>query len=334
MSGGESPRAKLINLMYLVFIAMLAMNMDKKILSSFGFLNEKLEYEHKISDGDVGNLLFGLKQKSEEQPKKYKAIYEKSSRIADISNALFNHITEIKKALYGKRDEKAKKNYESMDGESDGDVYFFEGEGFTTKGQSFIDAIEKYKTDFVEILGKDSHVYATIKDSFEKSFDIAGIEVEGGEQPWLKNRFEGFPLIASLTNLSVMQKDIRFFQQQVYANLYGDQLSVDAAVTASNYQAIVLPDKPAYFKGERFSGKVVLGRYDKSLVPKKLIINGRQISERRNGASYITFPTGRVGENPINGEFHFLQEGKDVSDTSQIFLCGCSKTRICGYFCR
>ena len=38
-----SARQKMINLMYLVFIAMLAMNMSKEVLSAFGFINEKLD---------------------------------------------------------------------------------------------------------------------------------------------------------------------------------------------------------------------------------------------------------------------------------------------------
>ncbi len=43
MAGGkQSPRQKMINLMYLIFIAMLAMNMSKEVLSAFGLMNEKL----------------------------------------------------------------------------------------------------------------------------------------------------------------------------------------------------------------------------------------------------------------------------------------------------
>ena len=41
--GKMSARQKMINLMYLVFIAMLAMNMSKEVLSAFGFMNEKVE---------------------------------------------------------------------------------------------------------------------------------------------------------------------------------------------------------------------------------------------------------------------------------------------------
>ena len=48
MAGGKmSARQKMINLMYLVFIAMLAMNMSKEVLSAFGFMNEKLVENNK-----------------------------------------------------------------------------------------------------------------------------------------------------------------------------------------------------------------------------------------------------------------------------------------------
>ena len=43
-----SARQQMINLMYLVFIAMLAMNMSKEVLSAFGYMKEKL-IENNIS---------------------------------------------------------------------------------------------------------------------------------------------------------------------------------------------------------------------------------------------------------------------------------------------
>ena len=55
MAGGKlSPRQKMINLMYLVFIAMLAMQMDKKVLSSFGFMKEKIEDANNASTASAG----------------------------------------------------------------------------------------------------------------------------------------------------------------------------------------------------------------------------------------------------------------------------------------
>ena len=51
MAGGKlTPRQKMINLMYLVFIAMLALNMSKEVLTAFGLMNEKFEGVNKFSE--------------------------------------------------------------------------------------------------------------------------------------------------------------------------------------------------------------------------------------------------------------------------------------------
>jgi hypothetical protein len=72
MAGGNlSPRQKMINLMYLVFIAMLALNMDKKVLSSFGFMKEKMAASNvKVNDANA-NILENLAGKAEENPTRY-----------------------------------------------------------------------------------------------------------------------------------------------------------------------------------------------------------------------------------------------------------------------
>ena len=58
MAGGKlSPRQKMINLMYLVFIAMLALNMSKEVLKAFGLMNEKFEVVNKFSE-EYNNSLF------------------------------------------------------------------------------------------------------------------------------------------------------------------------------------------------------------------------------------------------------------------------------------
>jgi len=51
MAGNNlSPRQKMINLMYLIFIAMLALNMSKEVLSAFGLMNEKLTESNEAAE--------------------------------------------------------------------------------------------------------------------------------------------------------------------------------------------------------------------------------------------------------------------------------------------
>ena len=43
MAGKTDTRQKMINMMYLVFIAMLALNISKEVLATLGILNDDLE---------------------------------------------------------------------------------------------------------------------------------------------------------------------------------------------------------------------------------------------------------------------------------------------------
>jgi len=72
MAGGKlSPRQKMINLMYLVFIAMLALNMSKEVLRAFGLMNEKFEVVNKFSEEYNNSLYTSLEKKANDNPTQF-----------------------------------------------------------------------------------------------------------------------------------------------------------------------------------------------------------------------------------------------------------------------
>ena len=314
MAGGkQSARQKMINLMYLVFIAMLALNMGKQVLSSFGYLNEKIESSNFTKADDIVRKLEDLERKALEQPGKYGEINAKAGDVNRISNEFFSYLAGVKDSLLFTVDPKLHSDYESLDTETAGNEFFFKGEAkLTDKGQEFVDNINKYRDDIIAVLGKG--IDSEVKDHLIKRFDTSDQPMKGGQtQPWIRNRYEGFPLIATLTNISVIQADIKTSETDIYNSLLGKQLSADASISEKTYHAIVLSEKPAYFEGEEFKGTVVLGKYDSNLKPERLTVNGRNYNERNDeGAAVVKFRAGKVGENNIIGEFVFKQDGKDV----------------------
>ena len=52
MAGKVDTRQKMINMMYLVFIAMLALNISKEVLATIGVINEDLETSIKQLSND------------------------------------------------------------------------------------------------------------------------------------------------------------------------------------------------------------------------------------------------------------------------------------------
>jgi gliding motility-associated protein GldM len=86
MAGGKlTPRQKMINLMYLVFIAMLALNMSKEVLSAFGILNNKIIESNSIADVRNDSSFQQLAQKAEDQPLQFGAKKEKVQKIRALS---------------------------------------------------------------------------------------------------------------------------------------------------------------------------------------------------------------------------------------------------------
>ena len=303
-SGKLSPRQKMINLMYLIFIAMIAMQMSKEVLSAFGYMNEKLATNNLTAAEKNTATLENLATKAQEQPEKYASLYSTAVKVKDLSKD-FSDYLDAKKSFFLEGVEDVK-DYETMDNSSKVDEHFFKGDFFTEAGQEFVDKINGYRNGIIELIGENSPLVANINSRFDTSDQI----VEDGKQLWLKNRYEGFPLISTITNLTAMQTDIQTTKSEIFGTLLGGQLESD--VSMSNYKTILIPEKSAFFQGENFKGKVVLGRYDASLVPSEVIVNGNKITTIEDGGAILDFPAGAVGEREVKGKFVFIENGEPV----------------------
>ncbi|PQJ69378.1 type IX secretion system motor protein PorM/GldM [Polaribacter butkevichii] len=306
MAGGKmSARQKMINLMYLVFIAMLAMNMSKEVLSSFGFMNEKLS-ENNISTTAKNNEAYAnLATKASEQAAKFAELNKEAVKIKEYSSNFYAYLEELKSKMTA--DIEDKKDYESMDKTAFLDEHFFKGDKFTAEGQEFLDKVNGYRTDVTNALGKDSK-FAPI---LAKRFSTDDVKNRDGKTiKWLDYRYKGFPLVASLTNLTQMQADIKNTESDIVSDLLGGKM--EEALSLNNYKGIVALDKNAYFAGEKVTGKIVLGRYDATMIPDNVTLNGKDYKNIQSGQVIIDMPSGNIGNHDIKGKIAFTQNGEVV----------------------
>ena len=311
MAGGKlSPRQKMINLMYLVFIAMLALNMSKEVLSAFGLMNEKFESVNKFAKDYNGTLLADLQKKASENNASFGGPYDIAKKVQPITENFYKYLETLKKDIEGKFDkDNGKLPYEAMDKGDMIDENWFEGDGYSKKGKEIIATIEKYKSDLIAIFGKDVK-YQPIINDIKSKFDLSDVkDGEGVKKLYLDYHFKGFPAIASLAKLTSMQNDVRKTEQDIYNALIGNTNSVIASM--KNYKAMVIMDKSAFFQGETVTGKVVLGRYDENTVPTSVSVNGGKVS-MESGQAVFELTAGSVGEHDIKGRFVFIEDGKEV----------------------
>ena len=297
----------MINLMYLVFIAMMALNMSKEVLTAFGLINEKLaESNESVTDRNLAAMA-GLTAKAEEQPAKYEPLQAKAEQVHELTTEFSAYLEELKATALSDVDNP--QNYEAMDKSSKLDEYLFQSGEPSAAGKELLAAIERYREGVSSIIADN---YPHLATEVRKEFSTQPIEdSEGVERPWLQYNFEGFPLIASITKITQMQGDAKSAENDILSTMLSGQLQSEVSLT--NYEAIVIPDKTAFFSGEPFTGKVVLGRVDKTLNFDKVTINGEEINSTQAGQVQLEFPAGNVGEQKITGQLEFKEGDSTVT---------------------
>lgn len=319
MAGGKaSARQKMINLMYLVFIAMMAMNMSKEVLSAFGLMETKFAESNTATTESNGALLADLITKAEEKPEEFAVAANKAQQVNAISDRFFNYIETIKVDLlatgkYTIDSDTGNLPFEKMDKTDILDEKWFTGDRLTKDAQKVMSEINKYKEDIKAVLGSDVK-YRKAIESFDRRFNTDQVVNKDGKKiGWLDYNYQGFPAIASYTKLTALQNDVKVTESSMFNLFLGNTLT--EAITLKNYQAIVLADKSAFFAGEKFQGRVVLGKYA-NVTPTKLMVQGQEIDLTNaidsTGAASLNFNVGNVGEHDIDGKFTFLEDGKPL----------------------
>lgn len=310
MAGGKlTPRQKMINLMYLVFIAMLALNMSKEVLTAFGLMNEKFEGVNKFSEEYNKSLLGTLEQKATDDPTRFKDPLAKANQVQKISKELYTYIGSLKTEVSKEFEvdpKTGKLPYEQMDKGHYIDETWFKGDKYSKKGDEIISTIEKYKKDLIAVFGNDVK-YQKIIESINSKFNLDNVkDKDGVSKKYLMYHFEGFPAVASIAKLTSMENDVESTEQDIYNALIGNTIA--QAASLKNFQAMVILDKNVYFEGETVKGKVVLGKYDANTVPTSFSGPGKI----ENGQAVISMTAGGVGEKNITGTFSFMEDGKPV----------------------
>lgn len=311
MAGGkQSPRQKMINLMYLVFIAMLALNMSKEVLSAFGSINEKFDRSNTTFEAKNNLALADLSKKANEN-EEFKAAAATAQSAKQLGDAYFAYLASEKDALLAGVEDKT--DYEAMDKSNFLDERFYKGGKITPEGQKFLDEMAKYRDGMVKLAGDNKALVAQINEDFSTSDVVDG---EGVKKDYISYNFVGFPSVSSLTKMSQLQNDIKVVENELLTKLLSGNLKELASL--DNYETVMTTSKGAYYTGSTFDGVLSLGRVDASTKPSRveLKLDGRPIPSDKisydGGKLVLGVNTGSVGDHKITGTLFYPQDGKEI----------------------
>ena len=313
-SGKQSPRQKMVNLMYLVFICMLALNMSKEVLAAFGLMNVKMEAANAKTSEDNLAFLGSLETKAEENAAKYAKDYEKAQKVQKLSQEYYDYLEGLKKEMTAGIEDPT--DYQVMDKSDFLDGKFFQGDNLKEGGKEFLKRINDYRKE-VGVLVPE-RMKSTVDSRFKTGDANGKVEKrDGTKQDWINYHYEGFPLIASLTKLTALQSDIKSTEEDALKAMLEGNLSNQ--VSLKNFATSLAASKSAFYAGEKYDGKIIVSKTDNSSTPVRaeITLDGRKLTADKDyrleaGGIQLLIGAGAAGDHKVEGEMFFMQDGEEI----------------------
>ncbi len=287
MAGGkESARQKMINIMYLVLLAMLALNVSDTILNAFKNLNDSLATSTSNINGSVSQLFSTFENtKLKDEPVRAKPIYEQAKKAQAISKDLYDYIEGLKQKFIT-----AGQGYDKETGDlvERANLDIATGIMINQKeGEKLKAKINETREKLINLLDPKERLSLTF--SLEAKDPANAVE---GKKDWEEINFgEGTPLTAAMTILTKIQADTKNAESDVVKKIFGkmDQ----AVVTLDQFAAVAVAPTSYVLQGQPYTAEVFLTAYDSQANP-TITVGGSSL-QVKDGKGTYSVNTGSEG---------------------------------------
>lgn len=286
-----SPRQKMINLMYIVLMAMLALNISTEVLNGFAVIEESLNRSTANSSSENEALYGDFSEQMKNNPQKVREWFEKATAVKNASDSLYNFAQQLKVAIVKEADgaDGDVHNIKNVDNlEAAGTVMLAP---ITGKGKKLYDAVNAYREGILKYV-TDPHQRKIISGNLSTKVPRKSNTLG---KNWQEYMFENMPVAAAVTFLSKLQNDVRYAEGEVLHSLVAQVDLKDIRV--NKLSAFVVPEKTVLYPGEQFKASIVMAALDTTKHP-TIYVNGSRLNTS-NGQ--YSFTAGGVGEHQFSG---------------------------------
>lgn len=292
MAGGkETPRQRMIGILYLVLLGLIALNVPENLLDAFKNITRSLDASTKNVNSSLQATYSAFDAKIKAQPDKAKYL-NSAKEATKMAGDLNGYIEELKAELIKEGgginpeidDVTARDNLDISS-----EVMINGKKADVLKGK-----IEATRAKLLQLLGKDS---AGVNFSLNANNPPGRPGVQ--KKTWQNAYFgEGIPLGATLTTLAKIQADTKNAENEVVKKLYS---KVDQAeVTLNAFKAVVVAPSSYVLAGQQYKADIYLTAYDSHSDP-TITIGGSRVPTT-NGVGTYTVTAGGEGLHTVNGE--------------------------------
>ena len=268
MAGGTiSPRQKMINMMYLVLTALLALNISKDMLKAFAKVNNSLK-SNLLNINDQSDVLYSkFSDAAENAPLKVGPQFEVADSVKNIANEFRVYVQELNDLLIEKTGGYKDDGIELAGADNKSVVSNIMLLKPNFKGKEFREKMNNYR-DYLLRLNIVSQ-NEELKNIINSSFNTDDFLKDDKMVSWEYGTFNNVPLIAVLTFLSQYQVDASTIESKIVENLYASVSADDIKMTSAEAQ--VISSKNYVMEGDSFRAAISIAAFDSTSKPLILV---------------------------------------------------------------
>ncbi len=272
--GKETPRQKMIGMMYLVLTALLALNVSKEAVEAFKRVDEGLTKTTANFMQKNAVVYSDFDAKAIANPTKAGPWVKIAHSVRGRSNELYDYIQALKVEIVKKAEGE---NSEALDGThvitehikriDDTNIPSEIMIGSNNNGKAFDlkAAIIDYREFLLEQIGEGR---PNITSAIQNGLLTEDVSTLKGKELWETHNFQSLPLVAVVTILSKMQNDVRNAEADALDFFYSQIGAADIRV--NKLEPIVMGSNYV-LRGGQYSGKVFIAAMDSTAKPEILV---------------------------------------------------------------
>ncbi|TCD12578.1 gliding motility protein GldM [Pedobacter frigidisoli] len=286
MAGGkETTRQRMINIMYLVLLAMLALNVSDTVLDAFKNINDSLDTSKNNVNTSINQLFSAFENsKLKEEPARAQPIYDKAKQAQAAADQLNNYIETLKKefTIAGN----------GINAET-GDLVNRDNQDIAYN----IMINQKKADELKKKINETREKLISLLDPADRANVSFSLEAKDPARKrkgnWQETYFgEGTPLTAAVTILTKLQTDTKNAEAEVVKKLFGNMDK--AQVNLDQFAAVAVAPTSYVIQGQPYTAEVFLTASDSRSTP-DITVNGNKLSIKDGKGTY-TGGTSSVGE--------------------------------------
>jgi gliding motility-associated protein GldM len=319
----REPRQKMINMMYLVLTALLALNVSAEILNAFKTVNKSLETTNVTVNNSTGAIMKSLEDKLADPKTVEKAQFwlPKAQQVQALAKTAYSYIQTIKDDIIkqgGGNVDKASFKADNLDIATR--MMIDKG-----KGKELLKQLGDFKTNVLK-------VDPSIDSMFGGNQLPINLETpktqSSSNNTWERAYFHMVPTVAALTILSKFQNDIKTSENKIVEFCHNQVGAV--VVRFDTYNAFAATNTSYIMPGDEMEVTAAVGAFSKAALP-EITIDGTSEAITGDGAAHRKVRASEaLGKHTIMVNIKYKdQDGKDQSVSKPIeYIVGQSAASI------